>query len=412
MGAVLLSPLYLLLNLYLAARLLLWFSTLHSVLGSLWFKIPFLICYVLVALTPLTAAVAGGKWKARSKRISNYWLGALMYLLIFLLLADLIRIIYWLLHDQSVFTPFPSDVYRITGTVTILVPLLLSLYGIRHASHIKKTHYDVEIAKDCPLPSLKIALLADLHLGYSVGCRHLQKIKKVVESIQPDLIVYAGDIFDNEFDAIDRPDKAAAILSSISSACGSYACWGNHDIEEMILAGFTFRHGKDGVSSDPRMEQFQKDAGITLLEDETVLISDSIYLCGRLDVSCPEKSGRPRLSPDRLISGLDRKKPVLVMDHQPSQLDELAEAGADLVLSGHTHNGQLFPGNLVGRIGWKNPCGKYCHKNMTSIVTSGAGIWGPAMRIGTDSEVVEITVKFTKNNLSKKYRSSDCTNFI
>ena len=82
------------------------------------------------------------------------------------------------------------------------------------------------------------------------------------------------------------------------------------------------------------------------------------------------------------------------MDHQPSQLDELADAGADLVLSGHTHNGQLFPGNLAGRIGWKNPCGKYCLKNMTSIVTSGAGVWGPNMRVGTDSEICSITVHF------------------
>ena len=83
-----------------------------------------------------------------------------------------------------------------------------------------------------------------------------------------------------------------------------------------------------------------------------------------------------------------------MIDHQPSALSELAAADADLVLSGHTHDGQLFPGNITTRIGWKNSCGKLVLGNMTSIVTSGVGVWGPAMRIGTDSEVAEVDVTF------------------
>lgn len=92
MGAVLLSPLYILLNLYLISRMLLWFSTLHSFLGTPWFIAPFLSGYVLIALSPLMAAFSHGKWKQVSRIISNYWLGTLMYMLIFLLLFDLGRI--------------------------------------------------------------------------------------------------------------------------------------------------------------------------------------------------------------------------------------------------------------------------------------------------------------------------------
>ena len=88
MGAVLLSPLYILLNLYLISRMLLWFSTLHSFLGTPWFIAPFLFCYVLIALSPLMAAFSHGKGKQVSRIISNYWLGTLMYMLIFLLLFD------------------------------------------------------------------------------------------------------------------------------------------------------------------------------------------------------------------------------------------------------------------------------------------------------------------------------------
>ena len=148
------------------------------------------------------------------------------------------------------------------------------------------------------------------------------------------------------------------------------------------------------MTSDPRMDQFLIDANIRLLKDETVLIDDAFYLIGRLDASCRQKSGIIRKTATELLQSLDASHPVLVIDHQPSELSELAAAGADLVLSGHTHDGQLFPGNITTRIGWKNSCGKLVLGNMTSIVTSGVGVWGPAMRIGTDSEVVEVDVAF------------------
>ena len=105
MGAVLLSPLYILLNLYLISRMLLWFSTLHSFLGTPWFIAPFLFCYVLIALSPLMAAFSHGKWKQVSRIISNYWLGTLMYMLIFLLLFDLGRILLRLSRKRSLFDP-------------------------------------------------------------------------------------------------------------------------------------------------------------------------------------------------------------------------------------------------------------------------------------------------------------------
>lgn len=412
MGAVLLSPLYILLNLYLISRMLLWFSTLHSFLGTPWFIAPFLSCYVLIALSPLMAAFSHGKWKQVSRIISNYWLGTLMYMLIFLLLFDLGRILLRLSRKRSLFDPIDIDSYRISGGIIFFGVILLSVYGIVHAGKIRKKHYDVNICKKlsassthtpdcqtkCPpeslAPVLRIALIADLHLGGSVGLPHARKIKKIIDRMQPDLIIYAGDIFDNDFDAIDKPGEIAAVFRSLSSTYGSYACWGNHDIDEVILAGFTFNSGSAATTSDPRMDQFLVDANIRLLKDETVLINDSFYLIGRLDASCRQKSGIIRKTAAELIRPLDASRPVIVIDHQPSELSELAAADADLVLSGHTHDGQLFPGNITTRIGWKNSCGKLVLGNMTSIVTSGVGVWGPAMRIGTDSEVAEVDVTF------------------
>ena len=394
MGALLLSPLYLLLNIYLISRMLLWFRTLHSFLGSLWFVVPFLTCYIFLALSPLAAAFAPGQLRAPARILNNYWLGTLMYLLIFLLIADLIRIFYCLISHQSLFSAIDANSLRITGAVIFAAVLLISVYGILHASHIKKSSYEVCIPKNAPISQLKIALVADLHLGGTVGLKQMQRMKAVIDTIQPDLVLFAGDIFDNDFDAIQNPEEISALLASIDSTYGSFACWGNHDIDELILAGFTFDSGSAATRSDPRMDQFLRDSDITLLADETLLIDHAFYLIGRLDASCKKKSGVIRRSAQELTHSLRPERPVLVIDHQPSELDELSQAQADLVLSGHTHDGQLFPGNLTTRIGWKNSCGMIRIQNMTSIVTSGVGVWGPAMRIGTDSEVAEITVHF------------------
>ena len=125
-----------------------------------------------------------------------------------------------------------------------------------------------------------------------------------------------------------------------------------------------------------------------------VCIDDSFYIAGRMDASKPGDGSSRRMSPESILSGLDQDKPIIVLEHQPRQLDRLAESGADLQLCGHTHDGQTFPGNLVIRLFWENPCGYLLKDGLHSIVTSGVGVWGPAMRLGTKSEVCQITVHF------------------
>ena len=93
---------------------------------------------------------------------------------------------------------------------------------------------------------------------------------------------------------------------------------------------------------------------------------------------------------------MDSSKPIIVIDHEPKELQELSDAGVDLDLSGHTHDGQMFPGNLTIKLMWENACGYLKKGNMHSIVTSGVGVFGPKMRVGTKNEVCNITVTFDK----------------
>ena len=138
------------------------------------------------------------------------------------------------------------------------------------------------------------------------------------------------------------------------------------------------------------MDAFLEDSGIQLLQDESVLIDDSFYLIGRADRERPGRGIDKRMTPEELTEDMDKTKPILVVDHEPDELSELAAAGVDLDLSGHTHDGQLFPANLVVRFFWENSYGYLEKDGMHNIVTSGVGIFGPNMRVGTKSEICVI----------------------
>lgn len=399
MIAIYLSPIYLLLNLYILRWAYLWMGTCHSILRTLGFRLIFAVIYVLLSTSLLTGfLIKNPKSLHRILKITgNYFLGIFLYTLVIILLADFGRILLkyvfhasWI-HSRTAFT--------VAGAICALLILLLSACGIFHAKYIKTTSYDVIINKTIPeRTSMKVVLLADTHFGYNAGVLHARELVRKINKQKPDLVCIAGDIFDNEYDAIRNPEKLEKALRGIKSTYGVYACWGNHDLNEEILAGFTFKH-KDGDLSDikdPHMKKFLKDSNIHILEDESVLINDQFYVIGRKDASLTEKIHETRKAPAQLTEKLDRDKPIIMIDHQPKELQELADAGVDLDLCGHTHNGQTFPGNFTIKLMWENPCGLLSKDNMTNITTSGAGVWGPAMRIGTDSEICSINIQLKK----------------
>ena len=114
------------------------------------------------------------------------------------------------------------------------------------------------------MKELNVVLIADLHLGYNIGCKQMEQMTEKINKQKPDLVVVAGDIFDNEYEALDDPEKLAEILRGIRSKYGVYACYGNHDIQEKILAGFTFG-SKEKKESTPEMDEFLEKAEIMLL---------------------------------------------------------------------------------------------------------------------------------------------------
>ncbi len=394
MTAFLLAPFYILVNVYVVRWMIRWMGACSHIFQSAVFRAVFIIFYILIASSLLTGFLINKPEFLHRilKNTGNYFLGTFLYIILVIVVVDLVRLILkYVFHAR--FLEFRST-FVITGFVCMALIILISVYGILHVGTIKVTPYEVTVNKKVKdMDSLKIVLLADTHFGYSINCRHAQKMVEKINAQDPDIVCIAGDIFDNDYDAISDPEGVCNALKSIKSRYGVYACWGNHDLDEPILAGFTFG-GKKKDQADPRMEQLLRDANIHLLTDEAELIDDKFYVVGRNDSSRTHKLGGQRLSPAQLTKDLDLDKPVIFIDHQPKQLQETADAGADLDLCGHTHDGQIFPGNLFIHLFWENSFGYLKKDKMHNIVTSGVGVWGPDMRVGTNCEICPITVHF------------------
>ena len=397
MIAIFLAPFYIALCWYLWRRAIRWMGCCHHIFEHKWVQIGMFVVYAFLACSIVIAFfLPHSGFQRFIKLVSNYWLGILLYILLTVVVADLLRLLLKRLKFPHKEKLFSTGGHAVVGTICLCIICVFSLVGIFTAHHTVVTRQDFTIEKDGGnLDSLHIVLIADLHLGYSIGDDHMKQMVKKINELDPDLVLVAGDIFDNEYEAVKNPDQVAETLSGIRSKYGVYATYGNHDIEEPILAGFTFGGKDKKKQSDPRMDDFMQKAGFTLLQEKGVWIDDSVYLYGRPDYDRPGRGIKERKTPEEITKNLDKSKPILVLEHEPRQLQELADAGVDAQLCGHTHDGQMFPGNLTIDLLWENAYGYIKKDGMHSVVTSGVGVFGPDLRVGTISEIYDLHVNFT-----------------
>lgn len=389
-----LLPFYLGVSSYMMFRFFYWMKHCNHRFNWLRFKVPFAVVYLFMALSPVIAFLLPKSAVAIViRRISTYWIGIMLYSLLYVVLFDLLRLIakHTKLKNTLLFSR--GSVISI-GSVVVACAVATCLYGIFNARNIKVNEYSVTVNKSCGSDKhLKAVLVADLHMGYAIGVDHITNMVKKINEQNADIVIIAGDIFDNSYDGMDDPEGIKAQLKSIKSKYGVYAVYGNHDIDEKILMGFTFDWGGKQLNSK-KMTNFMKECNIKLINDESVLINDEFYLVGRRDTDKPGTEDGTRAEISELTKDLDKTKPIFVLSHEPDELQKTADAGADIDFSGHTHDGQLFPGNLTIGLFWENPCGMIKKDNMYSIVTSGVGVYGTFMRVGTDAEICSVDIDF------------------
>lgn len=333
------------------------------------------VIYVFFALSlimvflPLPAIIKGVmSW------IGSYWIGILIYLVIFFLLADLLILTGSIL--KIIPTPIPQSIPFFATLAVILLTVSFVSYGIYNANQIKHVSYDIQTKETTLSDGMKIILISDLHLGAVNSEKRLESIVQKINKLEPDLVCIAGDIFNDDYNALQDPERAINLLKSITATYGVYGSLGNHD------GGKTFGD----------MINFLERSDIRLLNDEYVIIDERLVLFGRVDPSPIGGFGElKRKDVSEMIASLDASMPIVVMDHTPSNLVQYGNE-VDLVLAGHTHRGQIFPGNLITNAVFEVDYGYY-QKDADSpnvIVTSGVGTWGMPMRVGSNNEIVSI----------------------
>ncbi len=185
----------------------------------------------------------------------------------------------------------------LAGALVLVLTVGLSVYGGIHSSRIQTKNYQIDLREaQGKTDSMKIVLISDLHLGYVIDDRHVEKIVKAINEIEPDLVCIAGDIFDGDITSVKNPELIQEMFSEIKASYGVYACLGNHD------AGA----GYEG------MLEFLDKAQIHLLEDEEVLIGQKIILAGRKDSGPIGGQGEKRKALEDMPDA--EKYPKIVLD--------------------------------------------------------------------------------------------------
>lgn len=340
--------------------------------------------FIFIAISFITARISKDKVPHFFEKFLNilggYWLAAFLYFIILLGVIDIVKLILGIKRFSFIGAKVLQKIYFVSNVGALIIVAILLIYGTYNATNIKTTNYAIKINKDAgSLKKLNIVMLSDLHLGDIVDKQRLSKMVIKINELNPDIVILAGDIVDDYIEPFIDQDMGIE-FKKIHSKYGVFAVFGNHEYY--------------GGSIDKIVYEYENSAGFNLLRDKTVKIDDSFYIVGREDLSFERYSKTKRKKIDELLKDTDKGLPIIVIDHQPVNFSEGETAGVDLQFSGHTHGGQLLPANIVTKKIFENDFGLLTKGPYNVVVSSGIGTWGPPIRIGTSSEIVQVELEF------------------
>jgi len=283
--------------------------------------------------------------------LASSWLGVLFITFFTILLYNLLNLIFGISKSFN-----PINI----GITLLTIILLLSAYGFTNASFIKVKRININIGAD----SLRIVQLSDIHIGAVHDGKYLNKVVQKTNALKPDLVVITGDLVDGSgFDI-----KSFDALKDIKAK--TFMVIGNHETFDAMT----------------KLGSIVRNNNITLLRNEMVeynglqiigvdYVADSEYLAKVL----------PNID-------FDRNKPSILLQHTPTELDVAAKYGISIQLSGHTHNGQMVPFNIIEKPVYKYMNGLYKLNNTYLYVSPGTGTWGPRMRLFTHNEITLMNI--------------------
>ncbi len=310
----------------------------------------------------------------------SFWLGMTYYLFLFTLFIDILRFI----DAYKSFIPLTLKQHSLRVAAAIfLVTTGLIAYGTWNARHPVTINYEITIPKiagTSSLETLQVVMISDIHLGQIVDNRRLKRLVNRINQLEPDIVLIPGDIIDNNINVLSDQHMIET-FRKLRPKLGTYAVLGNHEYfdQQTELA-----------------IEYLEQGNIHILRDQWTLINNNFYVVGRDDLAKMRYTGANRQDLKTVMEGIDHRLPIILLDHQPQNLQDAVDQGVDLQLSGHTHLGQLFPNSLITKMLYEVDWGYLQKESLQVIVSCGFGTWGPPVRIGNSPEIINLTIHFAK----------------
>lgn len=301
---------------------------------------------------------------------ASNWVGVIFLLLAAMFFADVVTLGGWL---------FPVQAPLVRGWLALTALVLSAIAMIQGARPPVVCDYEVSLA-GLPKERDELVLLAisDLHLGTLIGERWLRQLIQRVEQMHPDAVLIVGDLVDGDVDKV-RP--LLPVLKGLRAPLGVWTVTGNHEFY---------------ADAEGSVAIFQ-DAGFKVLRDEWAELVPGLLVAGVDDLTARRQFGH---TGDPLSDALANRSAgaTVLLSHSPMQAHVAADAGVGLMLSGHTHHGQVWPFSYLVALRYPLLGGRYEIGKMTAIVSRGAGTWGPRMRLWRPSEIVRIKLRSSKED--------------
>lgn len=346
-------------------------------------RIYYSIVFWFVVLSFILGRVMEGFWISKISQVliwvGSFWLGAMVYFLLIVVLLDFLRL---LNHWFPLFPTFITSNYMRTKQVTALLAIgvvaITLLAGYINALNPRIRTLNLNIPKKVNgAKTVNLVVISDIHLGTIVGSSRFNRIVDRINQLNPDVVILPGDIVDEDLGPVIRQNLGET-LKNIKSAFGVIAVTGNHEY----------------IGGVEKACRYLTDHNVRVLRDTVLKVNDDFYVIGREDRSIKGFTGKQRKPLEELMAQVDKSYPIILLDHQPLNLSQAVVNGADLQISGHTHHGQIWPLTYITDMIYEVSCG-YKKKGNTQIyVSSGAGTWGPPIRTGTIPEIVNIKLSF------------------
>jgi uncharacterized protein len=337
------------------------------------YRVQYLVVFsILISIYPLSNLLEDSYAGISNvfETVSGYLLPFFLYVFLSVLVLDIVLLINLVFKFVSRETLGKRQFRKRMFLFIIVFSVLVVVAGVTNFNTIRTTEYNITVPRrSSDINNLRIAFVADFHLEEKTPVRFVEQFVRKITSINPDLLLYGGDITEGGRMG-PHMVKFEGILKKVNPRYGVYGVLGNHD-----------GYGRGNV------EEFLKYSGIRLLKDSVAVLGNSFAIAGRHDSRV-----RDRLSAEMMVSNAPPDLPLIMVDHRPTELVQISKTGVDISLSGHVHNGQLFPINFIMKRLYELSYGHLKKGNTHFFVTSGIRLWGPPVRTAGKSEVLVVNV--------------------